>query len=100
MADCRIVNASVVQAVQNIKSISNEYKSAGENFMAALTAAISEMEGETKDSLQNFFNTDVQKFVVEDLPAAINGMSQLLEANRGNFEQVDKQIADSIAGSK
>lgn len=100
MADCRIVNTSVVQAVQNIKDISNEYKLAGQDFMTALTAAISEMEGETKDSLQKFFNTDVQKFVVEDLPTAIDGMSQLLEANRDNFEKVDKQIADSIAGSK
>ena len=100
MADCRIVNASVVQSVQNIQDISKEYKAAGEAFMSALTAAISGMEGETKDSLQNFFNTDVQKFVVEDLPTAIDGMSQLLEANRDNFEKVDKQIADSIAGSK
>ena len=98
MADCRIVNAGVVTAVNNIKEISNSYKTDGQAFIDALTSAISAMEGETKDALQKFFTTDVQKFVTEDLPNAINGMSELLEANRKNFEDVDLQIANSIAG--
>ncbi|MCI8691654.1 MAG: hypothetical protein HFH91_02735 [Lachnospiraceae bacterium] len=99
MADCRIVNAGVVTAVNNIKEISNSYKTDGQAFIDALTSAISAMEGETKDALQKFFTTDVQKFVTEDLPNAINGMSELLEANRKNFEDVDLQIANSIAGN-
>lgn len=99
MADCRIVNAGVVTAVNNIKEISNSYKTDGQAFIDALTSAISAMEGETKDALQKFFTMDVQKFVTEDLPNAINGMSELLEANRKNFEDVDLQIANSIAGN-
>lgn len=99
MADCRIVNAGVVTAVNNIKEISNSYKTDGQAFIEALTSAISAMEGETKDALQKFFTTDVQKFVTEDLPNAINGMSELLEANRKNFVDVDLQIANSIAGN-
>ena len=99
MADCRIVNAGVVTAVNNIKEISNSYKTDGQAFIDALTSAISAMEGETKDALQKFFTTDVQKFVTEDLPNAINGMSELLEANRKNVEDVDLQIANSIAGN-
>lgn len=99
MADCRIVNAGVVTAVNNIKEISNSYKTDGQAFIEALTSAISAMEGETKDALQKFFTTDVQKFVTEDLPNAINGMSELLEANRKNFEDIDLQIANSIAGN-
>ena len=99
MADFRIVNACVVTAVNNIKEISNSYKTDGQAFIDALTSAISAMEGETKDALQKFFTTDVQKFVTEDLPNAINGMSEMLEANRKNFEDVDLQIANSIAGN-
>lgn len=106
MADCKIVNASVVAAIENIggaqqgqlEGIAKEYKTAGETLMEALKAAIAEMEGATKDALLTFFTKDVQQFVVEDLPNAINGMSVLLEANRKNFEDVDKQIADSISG--
>ena len=45
-----------------------------------------------------FFTTDVEQFVVTDLPNAINGLSVLLEANRKNFEDVDKKIAESISG--
>lgn len=99
MADCRIVNASVVTAVSNIKDISNSYRTDGQAFIEALINAIAPMEGETKDALQKFFTTDVQKFITEDLPDAINGMSELLEANRQNFEDVDLQIASSISGS-
>lgn len=98
MADCRIVDAAVRASVSNIHDISESYKTDGQALIDALTAAISGMEGETKDALQTFFTTDVQKFVTEDLPAAVQSMSDLLEANRDNFEKVDKQIADSISG--
>lgn len=106
MADCKIVNESVKTAIENIggntqgslTGIAKSYKDAGNALMEALKAAIAEMEGEAKDALQQFFNTDVQKFVTEDLPNAINSMSVLLEANRQNFEDVDKKIAESISG--
>lgn len=106
MADCKIVNAAVVSAISNIgganqgqlEGIAQEYKTAGETLIEALKNAIAPMEGETKDALQNFFTTDVQQFVVTDLPSAINGLSVLLEANRKNFEDVDKKIAESISG--
>lgn len=108
MADCKIVNANVVAAIENIggkdqgqlTGCARSYKEAGDKLMEALNAAISTMEGETKDALQKFFNETVSPFVTESLPSAINGMSVLLEANRSNFESVDKQIADSISGNQ
>ena len=106
MADCKIVNSSVVSAINNIggpeqgqlMGIAMKYKNAGETLMDALGDAIGTMEGETKDALKKFFDTDVKQFVVTDLPAAINGLSVLLEANRSNFEEVDRKIAESISG--
>lgn len=106
MADCKIVNSSVVNAINAIggpeqgqlMGIAKKYETAGTTLMDALKAAIATMEGETKDALQKFFTGDVEPFVVTDLPSAINGLSVLLEANRKNFEDVDKQIADSISG--
>lgn len=98
MADCRIVNQAVVTAVDNIRQISNDYKTDGQAFIDALTTAIAPMEGETKDALQKFFNTDVKTFAAEDLPKAIEGMADLLEANRKHFEDMDRQIANSISG--
>ena len=106
MADCRIVNASVVNAINAIgganqgqlEGIALKYQTAGTELMDALAAAIAEMEGETKDALKTFFDSDVKQFVVEDLPSAINGLSVLLEANRTNFVDVDKKIAESISG--
>lgn len=106
MADCKIVNASVVNAINNIggpeqgqlMGIAKEYETAGTTLMDDLEKAIATMEGETKDAIKKFFDTDVKQFVVTDLPAAINGLSVLLEANRKNFEDVDKKIAESISG--
>jgi len=98
MAGCRIVDASVVNAEDAIAKISTDYRNAGEAFVRDLNSAISEMEGEAKDAIDHFINTDVNKFVAEDLPQAIDGMSQLLKGNRENFEKVDAQIAQSISG--
>jgi len=44
------------------------------------------MEGETKDALYELINSKVKTFVYQDLPAALRGMAELLEANRQNFE--------------
>ncbi len=113
MADCRIVNAAVDSAVKNIGGdsgegqdalggIAQQYKTAGEAFIEALKAAIAPMEGETKDALLNFFTVgdqSVQTFVTESLPNAVKSTAKLLEANRKNFEDIDKQIASSISGS-
>lgn len=98
MASCRIVNESVVQAVQTIADLSGKYRSAGEAFIKDLNAAINEMEGATKDALKLFIDKDVNQFVAEQLPDAVDGMSKLLEGNRENFENVDTQIANSISG--
>lgn len=98
MADCRIVNANAVNAVGEIKTISDSYKSNGQDFVDAIKNAIAPMEGEAKDALDKFFSSVVHDFVVEQLPSAIEGMSNLLEQNRQNFEDVDKQLAESISG--
>ena len=99
MAGCRIVNIAMESAKTNIDTIKTSYTTAGETFIQDLNNAIAEMEGEAKDALKKFIDHDVQKFVVEDLPGALDGMSQLLEANRTNFVDVDLQIANSISGS-
>jgi len=98
MAGCRIVNSAVETAVSSIKTISGTYKTNGESFIQNLTSAIAEMEGETKDALSLFIKNNVKDFVETGIPDAVDGMSQLLEANRTNFVDVDKQIADSISG--
>ncbi|MCL2808204.1 MAG: hypothetical protein FWD27_08675 [Coriobacteriia bacterium] len=96
MAGCRIVNESVATAVSDIETTSRDFKTAGDDFITSLKNAISEMEGETKDALVKFIDSDVNKFVVEDLPSAIKSMSEVLEANRTNFVDTDKGIADNI----
>ena len=106
MADCKIVNAKVQAAVNAIggatsgtlEGVAKQYQTAGATLMEALRAAISSMEGATKDALDAFLSKDVEPFVATDLPTSINSLSALLEANRSNFEQVDQQIADSISG--
>ncbi|MBR1391329.1 MAG: hypothetical protein IJ567_07810 [Lachnospiraceae bacterium] len=99
MSACRIVNQSVVEAVGEIKNISEKCRSAGEDFIRDLNNALSEMEGEAKDQFKAFIDTDVNEFVGTSIPEAIRGMSELLEANRTNFVDTDKALADGISGN-
>lgn len=104
MSDCKIVNQSVITAVNaiggstegSLEGLALKYQEAGTAFVEALTTAISTMEGATKDALEKFFTDKVKPFVAESVPNAVKSTAMLLEANRANFESVDKQIADSI----
>lgn len=107
MADCKIVNPNIIAAINQIGGseqghligIAKKYETAGIALMDALNIAISNMEGETKEALKNFLDATVKQYVVTDLPVAINALSVLLESNRANFEEVDRQIAECISGS-
>lgn len=98
MAGCRIVNESVVSAVQEMNNISQAYQQAGETLISALTSAIADMEGEAKDAFQALIDGDIKTFVEESLPEAVKGMSDLLEQNRQQFESMDAQLGASISG--
>jgi hypothetical protein len=100
MAGCRIVNDAVKKAVEEIAGYSKEYKTAGEDFVRDFKAAIADMEGAAKDALMEFFDNQTAPLVTDSVPSAVEGMSQLLEANRSNFESVDLKIAESISGGK
>ncbi|MDD6824802.1 MAG: hypothetical protein PUE12_01570 [Oscillospiraceae bacterium] len=96
MAACRIVNAAVETAVEEIRTASTDYTTAANEFISAFNSAIAEMEGASKDALDQFFKEKVVPFISEDIPGAVSGMADLLEANRSNFADIDQQIADSI----
>lgn len=99
MADCRIVDQAVKDAVKSINDLADKYETAGNNFKTAFMAAIEEMEGDAKDAMEELFKDSYEEFVTsteKGLPAMIKGLASLLEGNRQNFEDVDKQIADSI----
>lgn len=99
MSACRVNNAAMLTAVANIADIADQFKTLAEDFNKDFNAAIAEMEGEAKDALKKFVDNDVKEYIETSIPEAIKGMSDLLEANRSNFEQVDKQLADSISGN-
>ena len=99
MAGCRVVKASMDSSVKNLNDFGGQYKDAGDAFVKAFKAAIEEMEGDSKDALEEFFNTNVEGFVTTDLPGAVNGLASLLEANATNFDDTDAKIAASIRGN-
>ncbi|MEE1305826.1 MAG: hypothetical protein U0K68_11910 [Agathobacter sp.] len=99
MADCKIDNAAVKAAVSDIDGLKTKYKTAGDDFVTDFKAAISTMEGASKDALEKLFTDNYANFVSseeEGIPAMIAGLSALLEGNRTNFKDADQQIADKI----
>lgn len=98
MAGCRIVNEGVSNAVDAINDYAKAYRTAGETLISSLNSAIADMEGAAKDAFKTLIDGDINDFVGDSLPTAIEGMASLLNANRENFEKVDQQIADNISG--
>lgn len=98
MADCRIVNQSVLTAKDNLDAYATEYRTAGETFETSFNAAIAEMEGATKDALVELFNKTYKEFVTTSIPEMITGLASLLESNRSQFDEVDSSLAASISG--
>lgn len=96
MAGCRIVNGAVEGAVSDIAAKATEYNTAGADFITKFESAIADMEGDAKDALVEFMNANVKELVQTNIGEMVQGMSDLLETNRTNFVDVDKQIADSI----
>lgn len=100
MADCRIVNEKVTEAVDSIlNTMVQKYVDAGTTFEAEFNNAIADMEGETKDALVELYKNSYQAFLTsedEGIPSMIKSLGNLLEENRKQFESVDSQIASSI----
>ena len=100
--DCMIKNAEVKDAANNIKTtIKDEFTTAGSTLITSFDAAIADMKGETKDALEEFFNTKVRDLVSSEesgIPAMVKGFGDLIDNNRSSFAEVDHSIAESIKG--
>lgn len=98
MADCRIVNAATEAAVSGLATAASSYNTAGETFITNLTNALAEMEGDSKDAFMEFVEQKAKEFITTGLGGMVQGMSDLLEANRSNFVDVDGQVAQAFRG--
>ena len=78
MAGCRVVKASMDTSVTNLLNYSTQYGEAATTFVAAFKAAIEAMEGDAKDALVEFFETNIEGLVTKDVDA------QLANSIRGN----------------
>jgi hypothetical protein len=87
------------QSVSNLNGYATQYEEAATTFVTAFKAAIEAMEGDSKDALDEFFDTKVEDFVTKDLPGAIRGLATLLDSNAKNFDETDAQVAASIRGN-
>lgn len=99
MAGCRVVKESMDASVANLLNYSTQYEEAATTLVAAFKAAIEAMEGDAKDALVEFFETNIEGLVTKDIPSAVKGLSDLLKANAQNFDDVDDQLAKSIRGN-
>ena len=71
MAGCRVVKASMDTSVTNLLNYSTQYGEAATTFVAAFKAAIEAMEGDAKDALVEFFETNIEGLVTKDIPGAL-----------------------------
>lgn len=100
MAACRMVYNAIEEAINTItKTAYTDYIEAANSFEDAFTASISQMEGVTKDALQDYFQNKVLPFLKETVPSTVNGMAVLLQENMSRYIEKDQQMANSIIDS-
>lgn len=95
----RIVTSDMEDCKAKLDSSKKNYEEAGKNLIAAFDSAIADMQGASKDALEEFFNTKIKNFVTTDIPSSIDGLSNMLASNLKNFNDVDAKIAQSIRGN-
>lgn len=96
MADIVFKYVEMRQAVQSIKEISNQYKTAATNFENDFISAISGWEGESKTKMQQFVSGPVMEYTRDTIPQLLNALAELLAANADQMESADRQIAENI----
>lgn len=85
MAGCRVVKASMDTSVTNLLNYSTQYGEAATTFVAAFKAAIEAMEGDAKDALVEFFETNIEGLVTKDIPGAVKGLSETSQGECAEF---------------
>ena len=60
MAGCRVVKESMDASVTNLLNYSTQYEEVATTFVTAFKAAIEAMEGDAKDALLEFFETNIE----------------------------------------
>lgn len=100
-------NQKIEQAKGAItRSYENSYKK-GTEFIEALTNVLSTFQGETKDVLMekkigssgSETEGTLAYFVEKQIPNLLDGLLQLLEANRKTIDESDLKLAEAISGN-
>lgn len=99
MADIVFRYPEMKTASEAIRGIASQLKTNSDTFMSDFNSAISAWEGDIKISLTNFINGPVNEYTGDTIPALINALADLLDANAQQMESADKQIAESIPKS-
>jgi hypothetical protein len=73
-----IKNDALMTAKKELDTAQDAYLDAGIAFVAELTKALADMQGETKDAITEFIEKTITPFVNDSVPSAIQGCSKLL----------------------
>lgn len=99
MADIVFRYGEMRNAVENIRSISSQYKATASTFQNDFTGAVSTWEGESGEKMKAFINGPVMEYIGTSVPQLLDALAELLAANADQMEKADQQIAENIPSS-
>lgn len=99
MADIVFKYPEMNTSVEAIRGIANQLRANSDTFINDFNSAISAWEGDIKIELTRFVNDQIGEYTGSTIPALINALADLLDANAQQMASADKQIADSIPKS-
>lgn len=84
------------KAVDEIKTIAGQYKTAATTLESDFRAAITNWEGDSKDAMQGFISNAVMEYTRDTVPQILEALAELLNANIEQMQNADAKIAENI----
>lgn len=94
--DIRFKYDEITNAVTQIKSIEEEYKTAASTLQTSFESAVEAWEGASKDAMLNLMQGPVNRYAAETVPGILEALASLLEQNAQQMQEADNQIATNI----
>lgn len=94
--------ADIQNAVKAIKGCAEEYRSAGNNLIAAINDAITDWEGDSKNKFSQLINgeqSSVREYACKTIPDYVDGLAEMLDQNAKAMAQADAEVAAKLYAS-
>jgi WXG100 family type VII secretion target len=99
MADIVYRFPEMESAASEVDGYAEQYKSAAQNFLDAITTATASWEGASKDRFKTFMEGAVFEHIHDSIPQLVSVIAAEIRASSENMSKTDNSLAENIPQS-